>query len=482
MRFTLYLNVKEFPERSNFLSNERLTLNAQLSPKAFLAVEECEMDIVGHKIFVRLKDIPMYISKKTKDSIRNRYSHSIEVGLSTEYILNHVSTQLGDDVDLNFFKIAKIVGFLHDIGHTAFSHDGEVILDRMLLEASSSLSKPIRFNANLNNFRRILKYEFYENLPEDVQHYAYASLLKRVSELDEYPEYLYLKSYLENAIALEENYLASKGISVKNSVNKTILCQAMDIADENRYRVTDIIDSLNIYSKEKLQEILLRSISSEIRVKDIRKFVHLKTLEIPGYEEIHYDKIKIKDLLIALLNLSSNAKTEFQNTMNSISMAFNRNLILTKEAKLVPLNDELEILRRDFNKIAAKYIWGSKKVDNIKKPYNHYFITVADYFINRDFEIDLIDSNTYKEELLALDKSDRSQDQYLKEKLCLLRNFLGGLTNLKIIELYKMIQLFNFEVKLGYKLKNGKKLIEKNTVISLEKKLEKYSSRLKRKI
>ena len=70
------------------------------------------MDIVGHKIFVRLKDIPMYLSKSTKDSIRNRYSHSIEVGLSTEYILNHLSAQLGDDVDLNFFKIGKGIAVL----------------------------------------------------------------------------------------------------------------------------------------------------------------------------------------------------------------------------------------------------------------------------------------------------------------------------------------------------------------------------------
>jgi len=451
-----------------------------LSPSAVTLIEECEMDIVGHKIFVRLKDIPMYISKKTKDSIRNRYSHSIEVGLSTEYILNHLSRELGEDVDLNFFKIGKIVGMLHDIGHTAFSHDGEVILDRMLGEASSSLSKPIRFNANLNNFRRIIKYGFYENLPEDVQHYAFASLLKRVSELEEYPEYAYLKTYLANAIVLEESYLSSKGIVIKNSVNKTILCQAMDYADENRYRVTDIIDSLNIYSKEKLQEILLRSISSEIRVKDIRKLVHLKTLELPGYESMHFDKMKIKNLLIGLLNRSSNAKTEFQNVMNSVSMAFNRNLTLTKEAKLVPVNEELERLRGEFNKIAAKYIWGSKKVDNIKKPFNHYFITVADYFLNHDFEIDLMDSNTYKQTFISLEVSELPSDIYLKEKLTLLRNFLGGLTNLKIIELYKKILILKFEEKMGIKLENGEKLIEKNSVATLEKKLEKYQKRLKK--
>jgi len=443
-----------------------------------IAVEECEMDIVGHKIFVRLKDIPMYLSKSTKDSIRNRYSHSIEVGLSTEYILNHLSAQLGDDVDLNFFKIGKIVGFMHDIGHTAFSHDGEIILDKMLQKASELFTAPLRFNANLNNFRRILKYEFYNNLPEDVRQYAFASLVKRVGELEEYPEYLYLKTYVMDAVALEEKYLSSKGVPIKNTMGKTILCQAMDLADENRYRVTDIIDVLNIYSKEKLQEILLRCIKSEVRVKDVRKFVHLKTLIVPGYEELHYDKMKIKDLLIALLKRSSNAKTEFQNTMNSISMAFNRNFRLREDGKLVPVDAEIEALRKDFQRVAAKYIWGSKKVQKIKKPFSHYFMTVADYFINKEFDIELIDSNTYKEQLTSLNNSDLSKEAYQRERLSLLRNFLGGLTNLKIIELYKKIALVKFEVKLGYKLENRDKLVEKNSIESFEKKLEKQGQRL----
>ena len=443
-----------------------------------IAVEECELGIVGHKVFVRLKDIPMYLSKHTKDSIRNRYSHSVEVGLSTEYMLNHLSAQLGSDIDLNFFKVGKIVGLLHDIGHTAFSHDGETILDRMLQKASASFTKPLRFNANLNNFRRILKYEFYDNLPEDVREYALASLVKRVHELEEYPEYLYLKKYVHNAITLEEKYLNAKGIVIQNRTGKTILCQAMDLADENRYRVTDIIDALNIYSKAKLQEILVRSIKSEVRVKDIRKLVYLKTLSVPGYETLHFDKMKIKDLLIALLNRSSNAKTEFQNTMNSISMAFNRNFRLREDGKLVPVDEEIEALRKEFQKVAANYLWGSKKVQNIKKPFSHYFTTVADYFINKEFEMELIDSNTYKEKLTALGKRELSNQAYQREKLSLMRNFLGGLTNHKIIELYKKIALVKFEAKLGYKLENRDKLIDRNSVESFEKKLKKQSQRL----
>ncbi len=47
------------------------------------------------------------------------------------------------------------------------------------------------------------------------------------------------------------------------------------------------------------------------------------------------------------------------------------------------------------------------------------------------------------------------------------------MTNLKIIELYKKIALLKFEAKLGYKLGNREKLIEKNSVESFQKKLEK---------
>ena len=117
-------------------------------------------------------------------------------------------------------------------------------------------------------------------------------------------------------------------------------------------------------------------------------------------------------------------------------------------------------------------------MNNIKKPFNHYFVTVADYFINKDFDVELIDSHTYKQALLALDEEGMNEERHLTEKLSLIRNFLGGLTNLKIIELYKKIQLFQFEEKLGYTLENGDKLVEKNSVSTFEKKLHKYAKRI----
>lgn len=441
-------------------------------------IEESQMHIVGHKIFVRMKDVPMYLSKKTKDSIRNRYSHSIEVGLSTKYIIDDISRKLGDDVDLDFYGVANIVGLVHDIGHTAFSHDGEMILDGMLREASSSLPKEIRFNANLNNFRRIEKYGLFDLLPEEIKEYATASLIKRKKELKQYPEYLHLKDCLRSSIAVEEKYLLSKGNKIDNKTGKTILCQAMDLADENRYRVTDIIDVLNIYSKEKLSEILTRGIKSGVRVKDIRKFT---TLPIPKRlirSSKHIDKLTIKELLVMLLEQESSAKTEFQNIMNHISMAFNRNFELSQDGRLIPQDDDVEKLRSDFANIAAKYIWGSKKVNNIKKPFRHYFATVADYFINHHYDTSFVDSMTYRKALEKLRVGSLDYDDKRYQELMLMRNYLGGLTNPKIIELYKKIHIEEAEEKFSCKISKREKLIYKTPIGEFEKRLQKYIDRV----
>ncbi len=436
------------------------------------------MHILGHKIFVRMKDIPMYLSKHTKDSIRNRYSHSIEVGMGTEYVLSALSRTLGNEVNLNFLHIAKIIGMVHDIGHTAFSHDGEVILDSILKKETSTFSKPIRFNANLNNFRRIEKYGLFDIFPLDVKRYAFASLIKRKKELRAYPEYLGLKDDLYYGIELEEKYLKSKGIRIQNKTDKTILCQAMDLADENRYRVTDIIDALNIYPKEKLREIIVRTVKSEVRIKDIRKLVYIDTTQFSSHDDKHIDKMTIKDLLMLLLEQESNAKTAFQNVMNSISMAFNRNVLLSQEGKLLPMYEDIEVLRGDFQNIAEKYIWGSKKVQKIKKPFNHYFTTVAEYFLCENYNIELIDSMTYKKALLALTHKPLAKKEKRRKTLILLRNFLGGLTNYKIMELFRAIKVEAFEKEQQCSVDKKEKLIYQVPMRGFEKKLEKYKKRV----
>ncbi len=444
-----------------------------------MAVEACYMHIIGHKIFVRMKDIPMYLSKKTRDSIRNRYSHSIEVAESTAHLLKHVSRELGEGIDLDFMGVARIVGLVHDIGHTAFSHDGERILDARLKKTSADFPRPVRFNANLNNFRRIEKYGLFGMLPETAARYALASLLKRKKELKQYPEYRFIESYLKQAVKEEEHYLRKRGFALRNTTGRTILSQAMDLADENRYRVTDIIDALNIYSKEKLRQILKKSLPDTLTLKELnacvpfqRECMRLHGGEKPG-------TVTVKTVLIELLEYESHAKTEFQNFMNLISMAFNRNFTLDKKGKLVPKNARIETLRSAFADIAKHYIWGSKRVKKIKQPYNHYFETVVTYFIEETYAVSLIDSSSYRNMLIALKHSSLPPATRRYEELLLLRNFLGGLTNPKIEELYKQIKLLKLEKRYAVQVTKKERFLKMPTIDSFEKKLQRFESRIR---
>ena len=95
--------------------------------------------------------------------------------------------------------------------------------------------------------------------------------------------------------------------------------------------------------------------------------------------------------------------------------------------------------------------------------------------------MELIDSNTYKQTLITLRAKGDDNPDVRRDELILIRNFLGGLTNAKILELYKRIMVVKFEAKLGYKLEKRDSLIEKNTVKNLKKKLEQYRQRLSMK-
>ncbi len=81
-----------------------------------------------------------------------------------------------------------------------------------------------------------------------------------------------------------------------------------------------------------------------------------------------------------------------------------------------------------------------------------------------------------KKHFLALREKKIDNEKSRKKELILIRNFLGGLTNYKIEELYKKIALLKFEYTLGYKLgQTVTNWLRNNSVDAFEKKLDKYT-------
>ena len=82
---------------------------------------------------------------------------------------------------------------------------------------------------------------------------------------------------------------------------------------------------------------------------------------------------------------------------------------------------------------------------------------------------------------VALENEDIGEDERRYKRLLLIRNFLGGLTNLKIIELYKQIKLSEYEAVLGHEIDKREKFWARVSIKEFEKKLGKYNHRVVQK-
>ncbi len=104
----------------------------------------------------------------------------------------------------------------------------------------------------------------------------------------------------------------------------------------------------------------------------------------------------------------------------------------------------------------------------------NYSRFVTEYFIDGHYALDCIDSHTYRKALSERRKDDKAPASRRLEELRLLRNFLGGLTNPRIYELYEKIQIETLPSGTTLSKKKRKKLIEQASMGEFEKKIAKY--------
>jgi len=103
---------------------------------------------------------------------------------------------------------------------------------------------------------------------------------------------------------------------------------------------------------------------------------------------------------------------------------------------------------------------------------------VVNYFLFSDYNIDFIDSVTYAKALKSLKEENLDPQEKRIKELTLLRNFLGGLTKPKIMELHKAIKIEEFEKEFGYPINKKEKLIQKSSMKEFKKRLERYKKNM----
>lgn len=186
--------------------------------------------------FRRLQGKMQILGIQSDAFFRNRLTHSLEVSQISRFIAEQIGLVVGKSAYTNKddLYVIEAAALAHDIGHPAFGHCGERVLDK--------LSRRNRFEGNAQNYRvlRVLEKKIPENTGLNLTFRTLLSINKYLVNEDEY-------SGVEKFLYKEDYKLLSE-IRKDTALNKerTLDVQIIDVADEIAYAVHDLEDALSI--------------------------------------------------------------------------------------------------------------------------------------------------------------------------------------------------------------------------------------------
>lgn len=334
--------------------------------------------IQNSKPFLRMGEKTQVVFPKhgRLETTTTRFSHSYEVMNSAMIIEN----SLQSPVEVDYQKALANVCLLHDLGHPAFGHEGQKILDAKIKKAGLKEG----FSDNNNNFVVIEKNQL------DLEPYDLASLIK-------YPEKLYpsqkkiLIKMLDDSIEEDIKHFERK-IKIYSRPKRTLTCEIMDEADRNSYVCSDLADcySLGWADARELEELLHSNYFSSFKIKEF--------------------------LILAISAIKENNKSLIKRTFNGLKNKLNQNFILGDNLKLELKDQELFLLREELYKIEEKIFINSKQVIEQRDIHSQMFASYIDHVLQDKF----YPSKTYKN---LIEKS--SGDQQLR----FIRDMIGETTD-----------------------------------------------------
>ena len=273
-------------------------------------------NIAANKQFQRLAEKTQVVMPQNGqyEVVNNRYTHSYEVANSSLMIATFIASELNLSInDIDYQHVLFGCSLTHDIGHSAFGHDGAEYLDSYF----KNIGVNDGFSDNNNNLVVIDK----NNI--EVSDYLISSIIKYPTKLYGFQKKKYLPILDE---ALEEDHIYYKSIGF-NLVNQktTIACQIMDEADRNSYTCSDLSDFL----------CLGHSI-------DLLTFY-----QIAHEEHIDYE---YKELNSFAELIKFNSKSVIKKYFNSLKNKFNCNYQLTDKG-IVVVDQKLENFREFLSKL-----------------------------------------------------------------------------------------------------------------------------------
>ena len=196
--------------------------------------------------FRRLQGKMQIMGIKSDAFYRNRLTHSLEVAQIARSIATLLSETCKDKCK-GMYKddiyVLDAAALAHDIGHPAFGHKGERVLDEIAKKSG------MRFEGNAQNFRVLRKLEIKDPNWQGLN-LTYRTLLAInkyiISEYTWKNKFMYQEDYEFLDKIRKESYLTEQ---------RTLDVQIIEIADDIAYAVHDLEDGLAL-KKFNIDEIL----------------------------------------------------------------------------------------------------------------------------------------------------------------------------------------------------------------------------------
>lgn len=227
---------------------------------------------------------------------RNRLTHSLEVAQIAYAIGKQLSQVCVDPTmyaDDEMF-VLQAAALAHDIGHPAFGHSGE----RVLNEIGFRLSPRLRFEGNAQNFRvlRVTEKKEAQSTGLNITNRGLLAINKYL-KLEDTSDHT-VKKYLYKS---DFDYLNEIREKCNLRQKRTLDVQIIDIADEIAYAVHDLDDGLALQSFG-IDELIYELYHHEVKGKDGEKTPF-------GNEQGYHDFKKMVEQVKATAMRSSSYKT-----------------------------------------------------------------------------------------------------------------------------------------------------------------------------
>lgn len=189
--------------------------------------------------FRRLQGKMQILGIETTAFYRNRLTHSLEVSQIARSLAKTLALKCGKENEMYCDEelcLLDAAALAHDIGHPAFGHKGERVLDEIARLYGH------RFEGNAQNYRVLRKLDRHGSSPEglNLTHRTLLAINKYI--VDENDE----KIDNPKKFMYHEDYCFMDGVRQKDKIKgRTLDVQIIEIADDIAYAVHDLEDGLS---------------------------------------------------------------------------------------------------------------------------------------------------------------------------------------------------------------------------------------------